>query len=182
MVVTNVFVYTVNGITYDLRNVLTVSDWTGSPTKVAVTFSDTPGQANIFDRSSFEPAYQAALVAQRDSGGGGGGGGGVSDGDKGDITVADGGLTWLINYKGAPNGIATLDSVGRLPLAQAPAALSATLTYNLDGTLASVVTSAGTKTFSYNLDGTLHQVVGTGAYPTKTFSYTSGVLTGVTVS
>ena len=60
--------------------------------------------------------------------------------------------------------------------------ISKTFAYNPDGTLASITDSQGTKTFSYNPDGTLAQIVGTGEYKTKTFAYTGGKLTGITVT
>lgn len=59
--------------------------------------------------------------------------------------------------------------------------LSKTFTYNIDGTLNVVTDAIGTKTMAYNLDGTLASVTGTGIYPSKTFNYVGGVLTGVTV-
>jgi hypothetical protein len=57
-----------------------------------------------------------------------------------------------------------------------------TLAYNPDGTINTITTSLGTKTFSYNPDGTLAQIIGTGEYKTKTFAYTGGKLTGITVT
>lgn len=60
--------------------------------------------------------------------------------------------------------------------------LSSTMTYNGDGTLATVTTALGTKTFAYNGDGTLASITGTGNYHNKSFGYTSGQLTSVTVS
>lgn len=58
---------------------------------------------------------------------------------------------------------------------------SETLTYNPDGTLALLQDGNGTKSFTYNGDGTLQKISGTGAYGTKTFTYSSGLLTSVTV-
>jgi hypothetical protein len=63
-----------------------------------------------------------------------------------------------------------------------PASVSSALTYNLDGTLATITTSRGTQTFAYNLDGTLASITGTGAYQNKAFTYTLGKLTAVTVT
>lgn len=59
--------------------------------------------------------------------------------------------------------------------------ISKTLSYNIDGTLNVVTDTRGTKTMGYNPDGTLASLTGTGVYKTKTFTYSSGVLTGVTV-
>jgi hypothetical protein len=48
--------------------------------------------------------------------------------------------------------------------------------------LSTITDADGVKTFSYNPDGTLAAIAGSGAYPTKTFGYTGGVLTSITVS
>jgi hypothetical protein len=56
------------------------------------------------------------------------------------------------------------------------------ITYNLDGTVNVITDAMGTKTMAYNLDGTLASITGTGVYVTKTFTYTGGVLTDITVS
>lgn len=56
------------------------------------------------------------------------------------------------------------------------------ITYNLDGTIDTVTEDGVTKTFAYNLDGTINTV----SWPvdtltrTETYSYTDGVLTGMT--
>lgn len=62
-----------------------------------------------------------------------------------------------------------------------PNGISKTFTYT-DGVLTGVSDSEGTKTLSYNSDGTLASIVGTGIYSDKTFTYSGGVLTAVTVS
>jgi hypothetical protein len=58
--------------------------------------------------------------------------------------------------------------------------MSATMTYNIDGTLNVVTDALGTKTMVYT-DGKLTGVIGTGAHVSKTLSYTGDQLTGVTV-
>lgn len=60
--------------------------------------------------------------------------------------------------------------------------VSTTITYDGQGRTSIITTSRGTKTFSYNLDGTLGSIVGTGSYKSKSFIYSGSVLTGVTVS
>ena len=45
-----------------------------------------------------------------------------------------------------------------------------------------VTTSHGTKTMSYNPDGTLASIAATGGYRAKSFTYDAGKLTAVTVS
>ena len=78
------------------------------------------------------------------------------------------------------NGNSLLGSGNISISSSSPEALDS-LTYNLDGTLNVITTASGTKTMSYNPDGTLASVVGTGIYSTKTFTYLDGKLvsTGV---
>lgn len=49
------------------------------------------------------------------------------------------------------------------------------------GLLTSLVNSKGSKTLSYDVNGNLVSMVGTGKYQSKTYVYTSGVLTSITV-
>jgi hypothetical protein len=58
---------------------------------------------------------------------------------------------------------------------------SKVLTYNTDGTLNSVSDSSGTKTMIWS-NGILTGYTGTQLYRNKTFTYTNGALTAVTVS
>ena len=55
-----------------------------------------------------------------------------------------------------------------------------TLTYNMDGTLNVITDANGTKTMVYT-SGKLTSIIGTGAYPSKTFTYTGDLLTGIDV-
>lgn len=55
------------------------------------------------------------------------------------------------------------------------------ITYNVDGTVNVITDAKGTKTMAYNVDGTLASITGTGVYKSKTFTYSSGVLTDITV-
>lgn len=55
------------------------------------------------------------------------------------------------------------------------------ITYNLDGTVNVITDAMGTKTMAYNLDGTLASITCTGVYKSKTFTYSSGVLTDITI-
>lgn len=61
------------------------------------------------------------------------------------------------------------------------AGVSKALTYNGDGTLNTVTDSSGVKTMGYTA-GVLTSLAGTGFYRNKTFTYSGGVLTAVTVS
>lgn len=61
-----------------------------------------------------------------------------------------------------------------------PLPLDTTLSYNVDDTLDVVTTASGTKTMGYSM-GKLVSITGTGAYPSKTFSYTGDLLTGIDV-
>jgi len=58
---------------------------------------------------------------------------------------------------------------------------NSTLTYNVDGTLATITDSYGSKTFVYT-DGKLTSITATGAYQNKTLNYTGDSLTSITVS
>jgi YD repeat-containing protein len=60
--------------------------------------------------------------------------------------------------------------------------LSAVLAYDADDVLLSKTTASGTQTFNYNPDGTLASITGTSRYPNKTFTYTDGLLTDITVA
>lgn len=61
---------------------------------------------------------------------------------------------------------------------------SASLTYNSDGTVATVTEDGLTKTLAYNADGTVNTI----SWPvdtltrTETYTYTSGVLTSITAT
>jgi hypothetical protein len=59
--------------------------------------------------------------------------------------------------------------------------ISKTITYNPDGTVNTVSDSLGTKTMVWS-SGSLVGIIGTGSYKNKTFTYSSGQLTNVTVS
>ena len=79
-----------------------------------------------------------------------------------------------------------LDALGKLQAQvsakQEPLIDSLTITYNGDGTIATLTEDGVVKTFAYNGDGTINTV----SWPigaltrTETYSYTSGVLTGMT--
>lgn len=58
---------------------------------------------------------------------------------------------------------------------------SKTLTYNADGTLATMSDENGRKTFTYT-SGLVSSMAGTRSYTNKTFTYSSGQLTSVTVA
>jgi YD repeat-containing protein len=60
--------------------------------------------------------------------------------------------------------------------------LSTSIVYDGNGRVLTVTTSSGTKTMSYNPDGTLATITGTGSYRNKSFTYSGGILTGITVS
>lgn len=62
---------------------------------------------------------------------------------------------------------------------------SMSITYNGDGTVATVTEDGVTKTMAYNSDGTINTIawpVAGGKTRTETYSYTSGVLTGMTAA
>lgn len=61
------------------------------------------------------------------------------------------------------------------------AGISKTITYNGDGTLASMTDTNGTKTMVWT-NGVLTSLSGAGVYRNKTFTYTGGILTAVTVT
>lgn len=60
--------------------------------------------------------------------------------------------------------------------------VSTTIAYDGQNRVSVITTASGTKTISYNLDGTVASVVGTGSYKTKTMTYSGGLLTSITVS
>lgn len=77
------------------------------------------------------------------------------------------------------------DAIALIPAAVSAAAeeLSSDYTYNLDESLATKTTSAGSQTYSYNGSAQLVSIVGTGIYKSKTFSYNgSGQLTHIEIS
>ena len=57
---------------------------------------------------------------------------------------------------------------------------SKTLTYS-GGRLQTLADSYGSKAFSYVSNGNLVGIAGTGRYQSKTFNYTAGILTSITV-
>ena len=59
--------------------------------------------------------------------------------------------------------------------------VSKTLTYNSDGTVASMTDLNGSKTFNYT-NGVLTSITGTGNYRSKALAYSTGQLTTVTIS
>ena len=61
---------------------------------------------------------------------------------------------------------------------------SLAITYNVDGTIDTVAENGVTKTFAYNLDGTINTVSWSVGLLTRaeTYSYTNGVLTGMTAT
>ena len=58
--------------------------------------------------------------------------------------------------------------------------VDATLTYNPDGSLASYTTALGSKTFTYT-SGVLTGITGTGIYKSKTLIYSGGQLVTIDV-
>jgi len=60
--------------------------------------------------------------------------------------------------------------------------VSATLTYDGNGRLSTLTSALGTKTMTYNPDGTLASIAGTGQYRSKTLYYSGGKLASVAVS
>lgn len=60
--------------------------------------------------------------------------------------------------------------------------LSSDITYDGQNRVSVITTALGTKTMTYNIDGTLASITGTGNYRSRTFTYTAGALTSVTVS
>jgi YD repeat-containing protein len=98
----------------------------------------------------------AAVWVQEDGGGGGGGGPVALGGDLGGTSSA--------GYVKTVRGV------------------SATLTYDGNGRLSTLTSALGTKTMTYNPDGTLASIAGTGQYRSKTLSYSGGKLASVTVS
>jgi hypothetical protein len=63
-----------------------------------------------------------------------------------------------------------------------PSDISASYGYDLSGKMTSMTTSRGTVTFAYNPDGTMASATGTGAYQTKTFTWSAGKLITKTVT
>ena len=63
-----------------------------------------------------------------------------------------------------------------------PDDVSLSITYDNQGRFSTLTSPRGTKTATYNLDGTLASIVGTGAYKSKTFTYFGGKLVGVSVT
>ncbi len=62
---------------------------------------------------------------------------------------------------------------------------SMSITYNGDGTVATVTEDGVTKALAYNSDGTINTIswpVAGGKTRTETYSYTGGVLTGMTAT
>lgn len=60
--------------------------------------------------------------------------------------------------------------------------LSTSIAYDGNGRVSVVSTVSGTKTMTYNPDGTLASIAGTGSYRSKVFTYSGGQLMGITVS
>jgi hypothetical protein len=87
----------------------------------------------------------------------------------------------LTSEKGQPGGYAPLAIDGRVYPEDIPLPTDAVLTYNLDGTLATLTDTNGSKTFSYSL-GKLVTITGTGIYPNKSFIYTGDQLTSIEVN
>ena len=158
MPVSSPFIVYINGSStaLDLRKVSSVVIPSDNPNIALVRFIDTPDNTVTLDNTggAFLTLWQAALDASM-----GGGGGAVALG--GDL-----GGTSTSGYVKIVRG------------------LSSTMTYNIDGTLATVTTALGTKTFAYDGLGRLSSITGTGNYRSKVFTYdvVTGFLTGVTVS
>lgn len=56
-----------------------------------------------------------------------------------------------------------------------------TFGYDVDDNLILLSSSKGTQSYLYDIDGNLINIVGTGSYPSKSFTYTDGNLTQVTI-
>ena len=59
---------------------------------------------------------------------------------------------------------------------------TAVYTYDVDGRLETITTYRGTKTFTYDVDGKLTAIAGTGAYRSKTFTYSGDDLTDISIT
>lgn len=70
--------------------------------------------------------------------------------------------------------------ISEVGVAADAAEVSKALTYNPDGTLATITSIDGTKTFTYS-GGRLVGITGTGKYPSKSLTYTGENLTAVTI-
>lgn len=77
--------------------------------------------------------------------------------------------------------VVEVSQLGSPGLPGAGADVTTTLTYNPDGTVATLSSSLGTKTFNYT-SGRLTSIVGTGSYKSKTFGYTGDNVTSITVT
>jgi len=96
-----------------------------------------------------------AIWSEEDNAGGGGGGSSLG-GDLGGTTAA--------GYVKIVRGLST------------------TVTYDGSNRVSTITTSLGTKTMTYNGDGTLASITGSGNYHNKSFTYSGGILQSITVS
>lgn len=72
--------------------------------------------------------------------------------------------------------------VGDTPVSTVLSGVSSSFTYDSQGRISTMTTSIGTKTITYNPDGTVASVVGTGGYATKSMTWVGGVLQSVLVA
>ena len=77
--------------------------------------------------------------------------------------------------------IVEVHQLGSPGLPGAGSDVSTTMTYNPDGTLATLTSSVGTKAFNYS-GGKLTSITGTGGYKSKTLTYTGDKVTSITVT